>query len=65
LVGELLGSPEVRRARKRVASKLDPDKQYRKLSDQLAASDTVANRAAIAAECVEVARFDEAELHYD
>jgi hypothetical protein len=65
LVPEMAGSPEVRRARKRVASKLDPDKLYRELSDQLAVSDTVANRAALAAECVEVARYDEAVLHYD
>jgi hypothetical protein len=65
LVPELAGSPEVRRARKRVASRLDPDKQYRELSDQLAVSDTVANRTALAAECMEVARFDEAEQHYD
>jgi hypothetical protein len=65
LVPEFFGSPDVRRARKRVASKLDPDKQYRELSDQLAISDTVANRAALAAECTEVARFDEAERHYD
>jgi len=65
LVPELFGSPEVRRARKRVASRLDPDKLYRELSDQVAVSDTVANRAALAAECMEVARFDEAERHYD
>lgn len=65
LIPDLVGSPEVKRARKRVASKLDPEKLYRELSDQLAVSDTVANRAALAAECVEVARFDEAERHYD
>jgi hypothetical protein len=65
LLPEFVGSPEVQRARKRVANKLDPDKQYRALSDQLAVSDTVANRAALAAECMEVARFDEAVLHFE
>jgi len=35
------------------------------LSDRLTDSDTIANRAALADECLKVARFDEAERHYD
>jgi hypothetical protein len=35
------------------------------LTDRLADTDTIANRAALAAECQKVARFDEAERHYD
>jgi hypothetical protein len=65
LVPEWLGSHDVQKARKRVASKLDPDKHYRELSDRLAVTDTIANRAALAEECVAVGRYDEAEHHYD
>jgi hypothetical protein len=65
LVPEWLGSHDVQKARKRVASKLDPDKHYRELSDHLAVTDTIANRAALAEECVAVGRYDEAEHHYD
>ena len=52
-------------ARKRVANRLDPEKRYRELSDRLATSDTIANRAALAAECQAIGRFEEAESHYD
>jgi hypothetical protein len=65
LIPELLGGPEARAARRRIANKLDPEKQYRALSEQLETADTVANRTALAAECLEVARFDEARGHYD
>jgi hypothetical protein len=65
LVPEWLGSHDVQRARKRVANKFDPEKQYRELSDRLVITDTIANRAALAAECVEIGRFEEAERHYD
>jgi len=65
LVPEWLGSHDVQKARKRVASKLDPEKYYRELSDRLAVTDTIANRAALAEECVAVGRYDEAEHHYD
>jgi hypothetical protein len=60
-----ISGPGARQARRRVANKLDPEKLYRELSDQLAATDTIANRAALAAECLKIARFDEAERHYD
>ncbi len=65
LVPEWLRGPGVQQARQRVANKLDPDKQYRELHDRLDATDTIANRAALAAECLELRRFDEAERHYD
>jgi hypothetical protein len=61
----LLRSPGAQQARKRVANKLDPEKLYRELSDRLADADTIANRTALAAECQNVGRFDEAEHHYD
>ncbi|KJC62448.1 hypothetical protein UP10_03790 [Bradyrhizobium sp. LTSPM299] len=65
LVPEWWGGPGAAQARKRVANRLDPEKQYRDLSDRLATSDTIANRAALAAECQTIGRFDEAEHHYD
>jgi hypothetical protein len=65
LVPEWFGSPGARQARKRMADRLDPEKHYRELSDRLAGSDTIANRAALAAECLKIGRFDEAERHYD
>jgi hypothetical protein len=65
LVPEWFGSPGARQARERMADRLDPEKHYRELSDRLAGSDTIANRAALAAECLKIGRFDEAERHYD
>jgi hypothetical protein len=65
LIPEWLGSPGAQQARRRVANKLDPEKRYRELSDRLLDADTIANRAACAAECLEVGRYDEAERHYD
>jgi hypothetical protein len=65
LVPEWLSGPDAQRARKRIAGKLDPEKLYRELFDRLANADTVANRAGLAAECLKIARFDEAERHYD
>jgi hypothetical protein len=65
LVPEWVGGPQARQARRRVAKRLDPEKRYRELSDQLAVSDSIANRAALADECMEIGLFDEAERHYD
>jgi hypothetical protein len=65
LIPEWLSGPGARQARRRVANRLDPEKQYRELSDQLAASDTIANRSALAAECLKIGRFDEVVRHFD
>jgi hypothetical protein len=64
LIPEMLSGPGAQQARRRVANKLDPEKLYRELSDRLAASDTIANRAALAAECLKIERFNEAESNY-
>ncbi|MET0676910.1 MAG: tetratricopeptide repeat protein [Bradyrhizobium sp.] len=65
LVPEWLGSADAERARRRISSKLDPERRYRELTERLAVSDTVANRDALAAECLDTGRFDEAVRHYD
>ena len=65
LIPEWLSSPGARRARQRVANRLDPEKRYRELSDRLAVTDTIANRAALAEECANIGRYAEAEQHYD
>ena len=65
LVPEWLGGSRAQQARRHVASKLDPEKLYRELADRLDATDTIANRAALAAECLALGRFGEAERHYD
>jgi len=65
LVPEWFSSPDAQRARKRMANKFDPEKQYRELSGRVLDADTIANRAQLASECLAVARFDEAERHYD
>lgn len=65
LVPEWFSSPGARQARQRVANRLDPEKRYRELSDRLAVTDTITNRAAFAEECAKVGRYDEARQHYD
>jgi hypothetical protein len=65
LLPEWLGSYQGQKARKRVVTTLDPQRQYRALTDQLAITDTIANREALAAECLALGKFDEARHHYD
>ena len=65
LFPEWLGSYEGQKARKRVTRTLDPQRQYRALTDQLEITDTVANREALAAECLTLEKYDEAIHHYD
>lgn len=62
---EWLGSSSATNARRRVAATLDPSKQYRILRDNLAETETIANRAALAAECLRLGHYDEAREHYD
>ncbi len=65
IMPEWLGSPQGQLARQRVGKKLDPGKNYRMLTDQLEIADTIANRAALAEECLELGKFDEAQRHYE
>jgi hypothetical protein len=64
LVPEWFGSVHGQKARARVVSTLDPGRRYRLLADQLEVTDTIANRSALADECLTLGRFDEALQHY-
>jgi hypothetical protein len=65
LLPEWFGSAQGQHARRKVVSTLDPGKRYRVLTDELAVADTIANRAALAEECLALGKFQEAEQHYD
>ena len=65
LLPEWLGSPQARSARRQVVHSLDPERRYRKLADELEALDTIANRNALAQECLALGKFAEAKRHYD
>src|SRR3954470_2280452 len=57
LIPEWFGSHQTRKARSSVARAIDPDGQYRALQDQLELADTIANRAALAQECLARGRY--------
>lgn len=65
LIPEWWHGNDGQKARARVKSTLDPTRRYRELVDAVALSDTIANRAALAAECLAHDKFDEAKTHYD
>jgi hypothetical protein len=65
LAPEWFGSVQGQKARRRVVNPLDPSKRYRALTEQLKVADTIANRAALAEECLELGKFTEAEYHYE
>jgi hypothetical protein len=65
LLPEWFGSAQGQHARRRVVSTLDPGKRYRELTDQLEVADTIANRSALAEECLALGKFDEAQRHYE
>jgi hypothetical protein len=65
LAPEWFGSYGVQRARRSVAVALDPTGRYRALRDELDVVDTVANRSALAEECLKIGRPQEALEHYE
>lgn len=65
LAPEWLDSYKGRQARRRVAATLNPMGRYRQLRDELYIADTIANRAALAEECLVLGRFDEALAQYE
>lgn len=65
LIPEWLGSYQGQHARQRVSKALNPEKTYRALKDRVEIADTIANRQALAEECLALGKFDEAEIQYD
>jgi hypothetical protein len=65
LLPEWFGSHRGQQARRRVVSTLDPEKRYRALTDQLDVADTIANRGALAEECLALGKCAEALRHYE
>src|SRR5579871_5062935 len=61
LVPDWFGSPQGQRTQRRIANSLNPGKRYRELSDAVEIADTIANRAALAEECLALERFEEAK----
>lgn len=65
LIPEWMGTYKGQQARKRVADTLNPRGEYRRLTYELEITDTIANRAALAQECMQLGMFEEALAHYD
>ena len=65
LAPEWFGSYGAQRARRSVAAALDPSRRYRALREELDVVDTVANRSALAEECLRIGRPQEALEHYE
>src|SRR6202035_4025784 len=57
LIPEWLGSYQGQHARRRVGRALNPEKTYRALKDQVEIADTIANRQALAEECIKLGKF--------
>jgi hypothetical protein len=64
LVPEWMGSIQGQQARHQIANRLNPERRYRGLTDQLQIADTIANRVALADECLALAKFAEAKEHF-
>lgn len=65
LLPEWFGSHKMRRTRQRLAGAMNPTRRYRQLRDELDLVDTIANRSALAEECVALGKYDEALAQYD
>ena len=49
---------------RRIANTLNPEKRYRELSDAVEIADTIANRVALAEECLRSEKFEEAQAPF-
>jgi len=65
LVPEWLGTYQGQKTRARIGKALNPEKTYRVLRDELEIANTIANREALAEECLALGRFDEAREQYE
>ncbi|HTS42414.1 MAG TPA: tetratricopeptide repeat protein [Xanthobacteraceae bacterium] len=64
LVPEWFRGPQGQSARKQVARTFNPERRYRELTEAVEFTDTIANREALAAECLALGKYAEAEGHY-
>jgi hypothetical protein len=65
LVPEWLNGRQGQRARRQLGRALDPERDWRALADAVEVADTIANRAALAEECLRLGYFEEARRHYE
>ena len=65
LIPQWLQSYEGRQARTRINRALDPRGAYRALKTEVEIANTIANRDALAQECLTLGRYDEAWAQYD
>jgi hypothetical protein len=65
LVPDWFGSPQGQQTQRRIANTLNPEKRYRELSDAVEIADTIANREALAEECLALEKFEEAKRHFE
>jgi hypothetical protein len=65
LLPEWMGSAPARNAQRRIARRINPQRRYRELTEQLQIADTIATRAELAEECLVLDKFDEGLRHYE
>jgi hypothetical protein len=65
LVPDWMGSVQGQQTQRTIANKLNPEKRYRALSDAVEIADTIANRASLAEECLELEKYEEAKRHFE
>lgn len=62
---EWRGAPRMRRTQAKLGKVIDPKRRYRFLRDELATADTIANRLALAQECLALGLYDEAAALFE
>jgi hypothetical protein len=65
LIPDWMGSVQGQQTQRTIANRLNPEKRYRALSDAVEIADTIANRAALAEECLELEKYEEAKRHIE
>jgi hypothetical protein len=65
LIPEWMGGRQGQLAQRSIAKAFNPEKRYRELTDAVEIADTIANRAALAQECMLIGRYHEAQRHFD
>jgi len=65
LIPDWIGSTRGQQTQRAIANKLNPEKRYRVLCDAVEIADTIASRAALASECLQLEKYDEAKRHFE